>query len=139
MCTCTPQQNSGKKHPTPNHLKSKPFKFCLANRFKPKSGPSTSDEIIPVAEAIQKYEKSTPPRFRSNPGSVTKKWKAKANTSNHSTTSSSSGDSDNTSSSYGSKLTVPNTPNLLTRARSRPVSVKSAAEEEEEVVSQMKE
>ena len=129
-------QNIGKRPPTPIYLKTKPFKFHLDERFKSKSGPSTSNELIPVAEAIEKYQKATPPRFRSNPGSVTKKWKAKANTSGHSTTSSGSGNGDD---AFSNKLTVPNTPNLLTKARSRPVTVKSATEEEEEVVTQMKE
>ena len=131
-------QNIGKKPPTPDYLKVKPFKFCLDERFKSKPTPS-SGEVVSVAEAIEKYQKATPPRFRSNPGSVTKKWHVKANLSGQSTVSSSSGNSDDTSSSFGVKLTVPSTPNLRTKGRSRPMTIKSAAEEEEEVVAQMKE
>ena len=127
-----------KKPPTPDYLKMKPFKFCLDERFKHKPA-HPSGKVVPTAEAIEKYQKATPPRFRTNPGSVSKKWKNKANESNHSITSSSSGHSDETSSSFGSKLTVPNTPNLRTKGRSRPVTAKSAQEEEEEVVAQMKE
>ena len=126
-------QAATKKPPTPE-LKTKPFKFCLDERFKSKS--SASSEIIPTAEAIEKYQKATPPRFRSNPGSVTKKWKVKACTADQ---SSSSSGSDDTSGPNATKLTVPHTPNLLTKGRSRPVTVKSAAEEEEEVVAQIKE
>ena len=133
-------QNATKKPPTPELLKMKPFKFCLDERFKHKPAPSSgSGPVVPTAEAIQKYQKATPPRFRTNPGSVSKKWKVKANESGHSTTSSSSGHSDDTGSSFGGKLTVPNTPNLRTKGRSRPVTTKSAKEEEEEVVTQMKE
>ena len=131
-------QNIGKKPLTPTYLKTKPFKFHLDERFKSKAGPSTSNEVIPVAEAIEKYQKATPPRFRSNPGSVTKKWKVKGNTSDRSTASSGSGDSDDAGTALSTKLTVPNTPNLLTKGRSRPLTVKSATEEEE-VVTQMKE
>ena len=129
-----PTQVAAKKPPTPE-LKTKPFKFCLDERFKSKSNTLPS-KIIPTAEAIEKYQKATPPRFRSNPGSVTKKWKVKAYSGDQ---SSSSSNSDDASGAYSTKLTVPNTPNLLTKGRSRPVAVKSAAEEEEEVVAQMKE
>jgi hypothetical protein len=129
-----PIQAAAKKPPTPE-LKTKPFKFCLDERFKSKSN-ALSSEIVPTAEAIEKYQKATPPRFRSNPGSVSKKWKVKACTSDQSNSSSSSEDS---SGPYATKLTVPNTPNLLTKGRSRPITVKSAAEEEEEVVAQIKE
>ena len=132
--TYFPIQAATKKPPTPE-LKTKPFKFCLDERFKSKSN-SSSSEIIPTAEAIEKYQKATPPRFRSNPGSVTKKWKVKAYASDQ---SSSSSNSDDTGGPYATKLTVPNTPNLLTKGRSRPVTIKSAADEEEEVVAQMKE
>ena len=125
---------TAKKPPTPE-LKTKPFKFCLNERFKPKSSTSSS-EVVPTAEAIVKYQKATPPRFRSNPGSVSKKWKVKAYASDQ---SSSSSNSDDASGPCAAKLTIPNTPNLLTKGRSRPVTVKSTAEEEEEVVAQMNE
>lgn len=135
-----PIQNSTKK-PTPDHIKMKPFKFHLDERFKQKpSTPSTN--TVPMAEAIEKYQKATPPRFRSNPGSASKKWVGKANVSDHSTSSSSSGNSSHTTTStviFNSKLTFPNTPNLLTKGRSRPVTAKSAVDEEEDIVAQMKE
>ena len=135
-----PTQSHGKKPPTPDHLKMKPFKFCLDERFKSKQpAPTLSGKVVPTAEAIQKYQTATPPRFRSNPGSVTKKWKINPNDSGHSTTSSSSGNSEESGSAFGSKLTVPMTPNLRTKGRSRPVTAKSAMDEEEDVVADMKE
>ena len=70
-----------------------------------------------MAEAIAKYQKATPPRFRrsmNKPPSTKKK------------------------SSVTDELTVPKTPNLSTKTRTRPINVKSASMEEEEEIENIK-
>ena len=76
-----------------------------------------------MAEFIAKYQTATPPRFRRTP----------ANQKAPATERKPSADY-----SLGTSITVPKTPTLLTRARARPVTQKSAAEEEAELVDKMK-
>ena len=76
---------------------------------------------MPMAEFILKYQNTTPPRFRRKPVSTV---------GPHS--------SNGSSYSLGSHVTIPKTPNLLTKTRVRPVDYKGMAEAEEEVVSKIK-
>ena len=70
-----------------------------------------------MAEFILKYQNSTPPRFRRKPSAP-----------------GSGKISENSGSQYnlGSHITMPKTPNLLTKSRKRSVACKSTAEVEEE-------
>lgn len=99
----------------------KPFKFMLDSRPHKESKGLASETIIPTAEAVEKYQKRTPPRFRSNPSKNTAHASGKAGLAG----------------SY--ELTVPKTPCLLTKNRSRPITVISAAEAEEEEIAKLKE
>ena len=114
------------KPPTPSGgTKVKPFKFHLDDRLGHKqhnttvssqSSTSSHGPDVPMAEAIAKYQKATPPRFRrtiKKPPSARK-------------------------SCVTDGLTVPKTPNLSTKARTRPVNIKSAAMEEEEEMENIK-
>lgn len=105
--------------------KVKPFHFHLDERLKSKKAAHEPQADMPTAEAILKYEKSTPPRFRRNPTPSKKNTSIGHNTS--------------TGSCKSLKLTMPKTPKLMARERSRPVAAKSAAEKEEEAVKEMKE
>ena len=109
------------KPPTPDGVtKVNPFKFQLDSRMTSKQlGNSKNSDLVPVAEAIQKFQTATPPRFRSRKASDDLGGIQK--------------------SSSNTALTVPHTPNLVSRKRSRPVTVKSAAEIEEEEMAEMKE
>ena len=109
------------KPPTPDGVtKVNPFKFQLDSRMTSKQpGNSKNSDIVPVAEAIQKFQTATPPRFRSRKASDDLGGIQK--------------------SSSNTALTMPHTPNLVSRKRSRPVTVKSAAEIEEEEMAKIKE
>ena len=102
--------------------KVKPFHFHLDERLNQKSAHQTQGDV-PTAEAILKFEKSTPPRFRRNP---TPSKKSAINTSTGSC-------------GKTMKLTMPKTPKLMAKGRSRPVTAMSAADEEEKEVAKMKE
>ena len=73
---------------------------------------------MPMAEAIQKFQKATPPRFHSKKPSTAGGGIKKSVTN--------------------TELTMPKTPNLVSRSRSRPITVKSTDEMEEEAVAEMK-
>ena len=83
-------------------------------------GNSKSSDLVPVAEAIQKFQTATPPRFRSRKPSADLGSSVQKTSSN-------------------TALTMPQTPNLVSRTRSRPVTAKSTAEIEEEEMAKMKE
>lgn len=114
-----------KKPPTPESTtKPKPFKFELDRRPGLRSGGAGAESGVPMAEFVAKYQTATPPRFRSTPtNSKPPAATAVSSSVDH---------------SLGSSITVPKTPNLLSRARARPVTQKSAAEQEEELVAKMK-
>ena len=98
---------------------AKPFKFTLDERLHKDSKAVANETIIPTAEAVEKYQKQTPPRFRSNPSKNTTQSNSR------------------TTGTY--ELTVPKTPCLLTKNRSRPTTVMSTAEVEEEEIAKLKE
>eukprot|EP00731_Ephydatia_muelleri_P027025 Em0018g1125a len=98
---------------------AKPFKFTLDERLHKDSKAVANETIIPTAEAVEKYQKQTPPRFRSNPSKNTIQSNSR------------------TTGTY--ELTVPKTPCLLTKNRSRPTTVMSTAEVEEEEIAKLKE
>ena len=112
-------QSSSTRLPTPpGGTKVKPFKFHLDQR---KLGhrstdpqPSSDGPIVPAAEFMLKYQKATPPRFRR-----TLKCPLVQD-------------------SFHPTLTVPRTPNLSTKTRTRPVTAKSSAELEEEELQERK-
>lgn len=114
------------KPPTPTQ--AKPFKFHLTERLGPKSQTaatsvqSTSSTLeshpeVPMAEAIARYQKATPPRFRR---SMRKSFNAIKN------------------SGLMEELTLPRTPNLSTKHRVRSITIKSSVMEEEEEIEKMK-
>ena len=105
--------------PTPDGVtKVKPFKFQLDSRLNSKfTKDAKKGEFVPMAEAVQQFQKATPPRFHSNAKKAAGVGK----------------------SSSRLELTVPKTPKLVSKGRSRPVAVKSAVEKETEEVAKIKE
>lgn len=99
---------------------AKPFKFMLDERLHKDSKAVANETIIPTAEAVEKYQKQTPLRFHSNPSRNTTLANSAATTRTN-------------------ELTVPKTPCLLTKNRSRPTTVMSTAEVEEEEIARLKE
>ena len=112
---------SSAKPPTPT-LSVKPFKFELEKRFQGKNSKAAAGKVVTMAEAIENFHKKTPPRWRSKKASASTKGPVVA-----------------THHGYRHQLTQPKTPNLVTKNRSRPVRVVSAAKQEEEEVAMMKE
>ncbi len=101
------------KPPTPDGVtKVKPFKFELDSRFQAKG---KGGQFVPAAEAVQKFHKTTPERFHSNPSRKP-----------------------GTGSQRNASLTMPKTPKLLSRERSRPVTAKSLVQKEEEEEKEIK-
>ena len=118
----TPLQGSSKRPPTPDSVtKTKPFKFELDKRRALRSATSTTtskkeEGPVLMAEFVNKFHSTTPPRFRRSP--VIKDSKTEC--------------------ASGSQLTVPKTPNLLTKNRKRPLPYKTVDEIEEEELSKIK-
>ena len=113
-----------KKPPTPEPTtKPKPFKFELDKRPGLRSSTTAVRDNLPMAEFLVKYQKTTPPRFRRTLASVRKPPAPTATESDFGS---------------GSHVTVPKTPNLMTRTRKRPTVQKSAMELEEEEAEKMK-
>ncbi|KAL3860699.1 hypothetical protein ACJMK2_010790 [Sinanodonta woodiana] len=106
-------QKEGPKGPT------KPMPFSFDEKQKRKldgSEESLTQKFESMAEKVTAFHKATPERFRSAPkGSVPKRGQ-----------------------SSPPVLTVPHTPNLETRSRSRPVTVQSQKELEEMEIEEMK-
>ena len=96
--------------------KVKPFKFQLDSRLNSKFTKDAKEgKFVPMAEAVRQFQKATPPRFHSRAAGEVGK------------------------SSSNLEMTVPKTPKLATKGRSRPTTAKSAIEEEEEEVAKIKE
>ena len=113
-----------KKPPTPEPTtKPKPFKFELDKRPGLRSSTVTARDNLPMAEFLVKFQNTTPPRFRRTPASGKKPPAPAATESNYSS---------------GSHVTLPKTPNLMTRTRKRPTVHKSTTELEEEEAKKMK-
>jgi len=93
---------------------TQPVPFNLATDRKRRHSADTN-KYKSQAEQIQSYQKGTPDRFRSRPQNT-----GAANRSRH-----------RSASPAANRLTVPHTPQLSTRGRSRPVGVLSREEREE--------
>jgi len=93
---------------------TQPVPFNLATDRKRRHSADTN-KYKSQAEQIQSYQKGTPERFRSRPQNT-----GAANRSRH-----------RSASPAANRLTVPHTPQLSTRGRSRPVGVLSREEREE--------
>ena len=105
----------------------KPFKFELDKRPGLRSNTTAAArDDMPMAEFMVKYQKATPSRFRRAPLSGKKPPPGPPPTESRADYSS------------GSHVTLPKTPNLVTRTRKRPTAHKSAAQVEEEEVEKMK-
>ena len=97
----------------------KPFKFLTDERIKLRhetnSTLAVQEKYVSRAEYIEKFEKTTPPRFR------TKLQKEETENKNRAT-----------------DITTARTPNLQSRLRSRPLNVVGFAEQEEKELEEIK-
>jgi len=99
---------------------TQPVPFNLATERKRRHSADTN-KFKSQAEQIQSYQKGTPERFRSRPQNTS------ANRSRH-----------RSASPAANRLTVPHTPQLSTRGRSRPVAVLNREEREQLEMQQAK-
>ena len=100
----------------------KPFRFLTEERLQQRKRHNSSEQrYVSRAEYVEKFQNSTPPRFRTKvPYDI-------ANTAN------SKKEKD-----YKNEITVPKTPKLMSRFRSRPVTVLSKEEKEQQELEEMK-
>ena len=112
---------------------AKPFNFRLDSRF-PSKHPATEGgekkNLVPTAEFVFKFQAKTPERFRGLTRKNLHSASACVEEASHTTASSSN--------SSRAGLTIPCTPKLLTKCRTRPVLAKSSEELEEEQLAHMK-
>ena len=112
---------------------AKPFNFRLDSRF-PSKHPATEGgekkNLVPTAEFVFKFQAKTPERFRGLTRKNLHSASACVEEASHTTASSSN--------SSRAGLTIPCTPKLLTKCRTRPVLAKSSEELEEEQLAHIK-
>ena len=103
----------------PTHVK--PFRFLTEERIQSrKRHRSAEQKYVSSAEYMEKFQKTTPPRFRTKvPYDI-----ANGNNSN--------------TRDYRTEITLAKTPNLVSRLRSRPVTAISKDEREERELEDMK-
>ncbi|CAG5134106.1 unnamed protein product [Candidula unifasciata] len=103
---------------TLTHLK--PFKFTATKSTAPQS---QAEKYESVAERITAFHRKTPDRFRSQPHGGRDRARSALKSQISSTTG--------RMRSQSPKMTIPKTPNLTTRGRSRPVHAMSREEQEQ--------